>query len=330
MKDEFRDETSTERLVDVVSTLQILQGYDSAVAKLKKEIESRFSNIEPNKMGVKEMVSREFKLHYHHNGILKTDYNERNWYPLSTSIELSPFDVKKEKQSPCHPDKPKSEKEGVSIKKLEEKHNFLKSAPLFYKWLYCKSHGVKLRKGSFKEKDLLAITKIIEDINKEDITEELKLNLMHDVVKTKYRDCWFSNYKHLQYYFIRLVHTKIATGRLVENIKSEKKYYSEYDFSHDKKYMCLILNPTIRQMTTLQDTLWGRNVWDEKEKTYKSVERKTTQINFDTVTELLKQFKDLFKDYVNKDDIYETLDKLGFDVSEYMTEKPTIIIPLDG
>lgn len=329
MRDDFFGDVSTVRLFETVETLQTLQGYDSSIKKLKKEIETRFSHLEPNKNGVKILESSDGKLRYHSNGLLKKcptrDAEERD----NPVIEISPFELKLKEKEITHPDKALLPGK-MNVRYLTKHHGFLRETPQFYKYLYCLNKGVKLKRTKkFSERELFGVIKAIDAIKNETVSDDVKVELIQSVMRTNYGSdfgVWYGGYEYDDMRFAHVyedtiyelikhcIMQKIAVD-WQKNTAEDRKYYEKsdnWDFKHKKKYMCLILNPTKRQIGNLENHLGWRG---------RSLTVNRTQINFDTAEELLTQFKDMFKDYLNKEDIYTTLDKMGFDVARYKNEE---------
>jgi hypothetical protein len=276
----------------------------------------------PNpKTGIKAMRSDKW-LEYHHNGILKYD----SGWGGTFSILLSPFDFQPPEKKSVHPDKPKGLKPGEipTVKKLVNAYWFLDNVPMFYKYLYCLKRGAPLHiKKQINEKNILSMLELVKGIWKEELTTETKLDLMRDIVKTntigtKGAEEWsrFETYDDLQCNLVQTLNYRLGFGYIrVE--KDTAEYYGFFceeegwNFKHDKKFMVKILNPTRTQLSNLENAAGRQGIR----------EMKRTQINFDTIQEFFTQFKDMFKDYDNKKDIYTVLKKLGLDVNEYLEEK---------
>jgi hypothetical protein len=323
---------STADLAFVVSKLEILPEYERTVKKLKRDIEKRFSKIKPNDQGVKCMDSDK-NIFYHHHGVLNCGYLYKG---EEVKIILSPFKFELPKETqPVHPDKPSVDEkilkrqrdEGkVTITSVKNTIPWISDTTQFYKWLYCKKQGVKLRKGGpFKEKTLLDVLNLVKEISKEELNEREKNQLLRQVIKSKFENLNVYDEDERTYTsFIYLICEKIGLEWVTQDKKSHYGGYDvleEIEFGRPKKYSMLFLKPTLIQINDMRSCLYDRRRWVEEERKWVDRPRSTFQIDFDTIEELLTKFKEEFKEYENKDDIYFTLDKMGFDVSEYLPKK---------
>lgn len=318
----------TVGLLKAISHLEKYPNFESIIPKLKKELESRFKEVTPNKKGVKVIGN----IRYYPSGYCeyKNMYNEGGGY---TETTLSPFKMKIKRED----SKPKRK---ISQTKLMYRRKF-SNLPLIYLFCAYDEVGMKfsIKRGSnrhFDEKEMLIFLDKEKQILEQNIPDNIKKDLLSHLKEKseghwKYRDDDTLSDVYIRRFMARILgnmeHSYKKDLVIGPTLIEENDYYYE-SYSHsekvvlniNKKYKAIFPLPIkeiIKQIAENGHLPRIEDNWNAEKQSYvhKASECQVAVCEFDTFKEFISQFKDLMYSLKNPS-IIKIMKKIGLEVEE--------------